>query len=561
MINLPLGKSDFAKIVKENQTFVDKSLFARDLIRDGAGVILITRPRRFGKTMAMSMLECFFGLDQEPTLFNNLQIAQDADFCSEHQNNYPVIFISFSTLKYKSFERSLDGLKLLASTLFDKYKFLLDGDLLSDLEKSTFNSLLLGTASLNQLESCLEELCKYLERKYQRPPILLIDEYDTPIQNAYLEGYYEQMMPLMRGILGQALKDNRYLKKALLTGISKVSQESLFSGLNNIRVYTMLDDRYAQYFGFTEAEVSKLIDITGNFVDLQQVKQWYNGYQIGETTIYNPWSIINCLDNNGQLRPYWINTADHSILEKLVSTSSIRVKYDLERLLEDHQTTVTLDYNLVFNNLFHDDSAFWTFLFYTGYLKVVSNKVTKIGNIEAVVNIPNYETESIYLKTIYNWFNGPQVRPLQDFCKILMSGNTELFAQEIENYLKQSGSYFDFHSKTPEQVYQALILGLVANYRDDYLVESNREVGFGRHDIAFIPRAKDGDCIILEFKTAQTPDELSDKANEALLQITQNHYHSLAARHRLPRTLAIGLAFCGKHVAAAGVYVNSNATH
>ena len=321
---LPIGISDFKKVATRDYLFIDKSLFIKEIIQDGADVILITRPRRFGKTLTMSMLYYFLQCQQllNQNIFENLAISQDKSFCEKHQNKYPVIFVSFKDIKLSSYQEAYKAIVVLMKNLYAEHDYLLEDDILRPHEKALFNEILNQKADTANLHEAIQQLSLYLAKKFGIGPIILIDEYDTPIQAAYLEGYYDQMIELMRNIFGPSLKDNDHLEKAVVTGITRVAQESLFSGVNNFAVYTILRGKYGQYFGFTESEVVLLIKATGSQVSLELVRDWYNGYKVGEYVVYNPWSIITCLDNEGKLEPYWLNTSSSDLIRRFIEKAN-----------------------------------------------------------------------------------------------------------------------------------------------------------------------------------------------------------------------------------------------
>ena len=551
-MKLPIGISDFAELVTENYNFADKSLFIKEIISDGAKVILITRPRRFGKTLNLSMLYHFLDCNQnhKNNLFENLTISEDKQFCTHHQNNYPVVFISFKDIKKTCIADAQNDIAELISKLYTQYIYLLDDNVLHEHEKNIFNRLLVKTAAKSDLTNAIKNLTEYLQRKYKRSPILLIDEYDTPIQEAYLKGYYLEMVEFMRSILGQALKDNTSLGKAIVTGITRISQESLFSGLNNIQAYGILQERYGQYFGFTEEEVNQFL-LEGRLEDHPSIKKWHNGYQIGKYVLYNPWSIISCLSNNGKLQPYWLNTSSNELITKLVSNSDIVVKQKFELLLQGQIIEQAISENLVFPDLEIDPEALWVLLLYTGYLKVLSSEFR--GNrLMAKIAIPNQEVSFVYDKIVERWFSlAISLESYDRFVQSLTNGDVEKFELYLATYIVQSGSYFDFNQNTPEQIFHVFILGLVVGLRDDYIISSNEESGLGRLDVAFIPKSKQKNGIILEFKIANTQEELVSKANQALIQIKEKQYFQSFKQHEIKNILAIGIAFCGKKVKVA----------
>jgi Predicted AAA-ATPase/PD-(D/E)XK nuclease superfamily len=547
-MKLPIGVSDFSKLIKEECQFVDKTLFIKEIIDDGAEVILITRPRRFGKTLNLSMLKYFFEIKEqhEQNLFANLLISQDAAFCNKHQHKYPVIFLSFKDIKKDNFLQAYAQICTLISNLYKEHRYLLKGDCLEEDEKDLFNNIIKKNAPQNEIENSLITLAKYLMKKFNQPAILLLDEYDTPIEEAYLKGYYAKMMGFMRGALGQTLKDNSYLKKAVVTGITRISQESLFSGVNNLSVYSLLREKYGQYFGFIEDEVKVLIKSCE--VSLEKIKEWYNGYKIGKYTLYNPWSILNCLDNNGKLAPYWLNTATNGLLYSLISKANIEVKDQLELLLQGQVIQQTLSENLVFKDIERKPEALWSLLLYTGYLQVLTSQMH--GNrIIATMAIPNKEVSFVYDQIVEAWFSEAiNLSSYDFFIKSLATGDLEKFKLYLASYIMQTGSYFDFNSNTQEQIFHIFVLGLVAGLRDKYIISSNKESGIGRYDVLFIPKDKQSVAMIMEFKTSSNIKGLKSKAQEAVKQIKEKKYPQELVPHTLTKALAIGLAFCGKHV-------------
>ncbi|RZI47626.1 AAA family ATPase, partial [Rickettsiales endosymbiont of Peranema trichophorum] len=352
-MKLPVGVSDFREIVREEYVFTDKTLLIKEVLEDGAKVILITRPRRFGKTLNLSMLYYFLDHSQpkDENLFEKLNIGQDRAFCEEHQHKYPVIFISFKDVKQSTYRGAYDNIVVLVREVYSSHRYLLQSDCLNEDEKARFVELLNERGRKSHIASAIKQLCIYIQRHCGKNPIILIDEYDTPIQEAYLHKYYEKMVELMRSMLGQALKDNSYLTKAVVTGITRISQESLFSGLNNIEVYSLLREDYGQYFGFTEDEVLKLLEETKQAVSLDAIKEWYNGYQIGKHILYNPWSIIKCLKNHGKLETYWVKTSGNELIEELLKEAKPEVRKEFEELLQGKVITQVLSENLVFPDI------------------------------------------------------------------------------------------------------------------------------------------------------------------------------------------------------------------
>jgi hypothetical protein len=354
------------------------------------------------------------------------------------------------------------------------------------------------------------------------------------------------MVTLMRGILGQALKDNQAIYKAVLTGITRISQESLFSGLNNIGVYSLLREKYGEYFGFSEEEVVKLIAATKQDISLSSIKEWYNGYQIGKHVLYNPWSIINCLDNDGKLQPYWLNTASNDLINKLLSKAKPAVKQQFEKLLQGNIIEQPLSENLVFIDVETKEEALWSLLLYAGYLNVLSTELVNFQLMAKIV-VPNKEVSFAYDKIVSEWFSEVvDFRSYLNFTKSLSNGDMIQFKHYLSNYIMQSGSYFDFNSNTHEQIFHIFILGLVVGMRDEYIINSNHESGLGRFDVIFLPKDKQKTGIVLEFKTSSTEELLLVKAEEALSQINTKEYVTIFKQHDIPSALAIGMSFCGK---------------
>ena len=549
-MKLPIGISDFKKVIKGEYQFTDKSLLVQEILNDSADVILITRPRRFGKTLNLSMLYYFFQQNniEEENLFKNLLISEDQEFCKKHQNQYPVIFLSFKDVKKSSYAAAYEDFVRLIRDLYSQHRYLLEDEVLYEDEKVVFITILNQQAVQRDIESAIKQLTVYITRKFKKAPIILIDEYDTPIQEAYLRGYYQEMMDLMRSVLGQALKDNSCLGRAVITGITRVSQESLFSGLNNLEVYSLLREEYGQYFGFTEEEVIKLIKDTKQKVLLSAIKEWYNGYQVGKHVLYNPWSIINCLKNSGKLQPYWLNTSSNALIIQLLSQAKPIIKQQFEALLQGEIIEQPLSENLIFQDIETEMEALWSLLLYAGYLKVLSSQL-KGSRLIAKIAIPNKEVGFIYDKIVEQWFSRAiSIESYDNFIQSIAEGNMDKFKMYITSYIMQTGSYFDFNSNTSEQIFHVFILGLVVGLRDRYNIHSNKESGLGRFDVICVPKDKEERAILLEFKVSDTAELLIEKAKEALLQIKEKQYIELLKQQEIKSVLAIGLAFYGKQM-------------
>lgn len=551
---LPIGVSDFEKLTTLDYCFVDKTLFIKEIIQDGADVILITRPRRFGKTLSMSMLyyflQCQRTLNQR--LFENLAISQDKSFCEKHQNKCPVIFVSFKEIKQSSYEQAYAAIAKLMSDLYEQHMYLFDEGHLREHAEIYFKSILNKCAVQTDLEGAIQKLSYYLQEKFGAKPVILIDEYDTPIQQAYLKDYYEPMIELMRNIFGSSLKDNTCMNKAVITGITRVAQESLFSGVNNFEAYSVLKSKYGQYFGFTEPEVSSLVEQTSSSIGLDVVREWYNGYKIGPNLIYNPWSILMCLKNNGEVGAHWLNTSSNDLLKRLIEQANGSIQDQFDALLQGQVIEKQLMENLVFSDLGQKAEAIWSLLLYAGYLTVQSTHL-KGFRLMAQVSVPNKEVMFIYDEIVTGWFRkGSNFKAYDKFISSLVEDRMTDFKTQLEEYLLQSGSYFDFHKHTPEQVFHSFMLGLVVGLKENYIIQSNQESGLGRFDVVFIPKNdKIQNGILLEFKVSDDVKLLSDKAQEALQQIKDQKYFTILKSHGVKFVLAIGMAFCGKQVELA----------
>ncbi len=559
--NLPVGVSHFGKLIRGNYTFVDKSLLIREFIDDGSEVNLITRPRRFGKTLNLSMLHHFFAaaVYRQPTsgLFDGLAISNDAASMT-HQGQYPVIFFTFKDIKESQFDDAAAKLADALKDLFEQFPELTGSDALSVTQKMDIQAILERRASLSQLSSAFKRLSEFLYLHYRKNVLLLIDEYDTPIHAAYVNGYYEEMIKLMRGLLGGGLKDNPHLHKAVVTGILRVAKESLFSGVNNLSMRTVLDQRYGCHFGFTEQEVAGLFTDNGGGRAAQvpePVKTWYNGYRFGETTIYNPWSIVSYLNEEQTCRPYWVNTSDNALLKQLMARADGRFKQQMEQLIQEQSVEQLIDPNIVFADLDKSTMALWSLLLFSGYLTSADHHYDIQGRAECRLSIPNLEVLGLYQRHIEEWFSDSMgVEEYGDFLRCLITGELDEFEQRLKEYLEESASYFDTSGRHPEKFYHGMVLGLIAGLKETHFIYSNRESGYGRYDIAIIPRGgsrKGLPGILMEFKRAKSSNHLDKQAESALAQIDRLWYQAELEQHKTDRIIKIGLAFAGKRVAMA----------
>ncbi len=561
-MKLPIGESDFRTIIDKKFNFVDKTLFIKDIIEDSAKVILITRPRRFGKTLNLSMLQYFFAKDINfiPTqgLFEGLKISQESVY-EKYQGQYPVVSLSFKDVKEDNFESAYEKIYSLLVDLYDEFSYLQESVSLSETQKNFYARILKREASQVDLEDSLKKLTRFLFLHHRQLPIVLIDEYDTPIHAGYLNGFYDKVIKFFRSFFGAGLKDNTLLYKAVLTGILRVSRESLFSGVNHLDVFSVLSPRYSSYFGFTETEVTDLL-IQAKMEDkLLQVKDWYNGYHIGEATLYNPWSIINFIQKKGVFDLYWVNTSDNDLIKNLISASSLPFKEAFEGLFQGKSFERRLDENIVFSSFEkRNETAVWSLFLMTGYLTALSHEKTERGTFGTLA-IPNKEVKALFRIIIEEWFSRDYGLDWYDqFLGALLTGNIEKFSSELKKIMEHTVSVHDT-SRSPEAFYHGLMIGLTASLHasPSYEIRSNRESGEGRYDYAIISKEAQKLSILMEFKQVKEPegktlseskmmDLLKQTAETALDQISQKAYCAEIEQRGLTSVLKIGLAFSGK---------------
>jgi len=560
---LPVGYDNFKALIKSKLTFVDKSLFIKEILDDNsAQAAVITRPRRFGKTLNLSMLHYFLANKEcagEDTshLFNNLNISKiDNGAYLKHQGQSPSIFISFKDAKGKTFDAVVANLKNHIKEVFLDHQYLRSSEKLSQEEKDLLDGYFDNEKHIvSDLQSSIRFLCRLLYRHHGANTWLFIDEYDTPIQAGYLHNYYDEIVELMRGMLGAALKTNAYLERSIVTGILRIAKESLFSGLNNLSVYSILHKKYNQHFGFTEPEVVNLLQEAGLGGSEADVKQWYNGYNFGGTTIYNPWSIAKYINENGILRTYWINTSDNELIKDLLIKSSLDFKKQFELLLQDKTIPKYIDENVVFGSLKSDTQSTWSLLVMSGYLKVVTITTNELGDLIYECAIPNKEVRDLYCEIIKYWLCDDRgIELYQSFLMHLLVGNIDKFAECLGQLLMRVVSVHDV-ARSPEMFYHGLWLGLLAGLDPKrYEYNSNKESGLGRYDITIIPRDISRPAIILELKSITTPNLteealnilLNREAQAALKQINQKQYTAEAKQRGFTKIIKLGIAFCGK---------------
>ena len=549
---IAIGVSNFRKVLSEGYFYVDKSLFIKDIIEDGSEIILLPRPRRFGKTLNMSMLRYFFekSAQDNRALFEDLAISQDLD-CMARQGQYPVIYLSFKELKNDNWEDCLNSFKFMIWQEYERHSYLSDDDLLNEENRAYYKAISNRSASLIDYQMALNKLSKYLYEYHKQKVIILIDEYDVPIQQAYLKQYYDPLVSFVRNFMTAALKDNDYLEKAVLTGVMRVARESLFSGLNNLSVYTILNKSYSKYFGFLETEVEELLNYYGIESQLEEVRSWYNGYIFGNTVVYNPWSVLQYTRNWKEgLQPYWVNTSDNEIVHRLISRGGPILKMELEDLLQGTALVKTINQNISMGEVEKNDQNVWSFLLFSGYLKSIGQDIID-GELVCSLAIPNREVQTIYRDIVKSWFNDSvHADFLKTMLKSLIRGQIEVFASHFREYVQSSFSYFDTGGKVPEKIYHAFVLGLLVGLRPNYEIKSNREGGYGRYDVMVIPLDISQAGIIIEFKSVEQDavKDLEQIAQLALEQIEAKGYQQELFDRGIYKIIKLGIVFRGKEV-------------
>ena len=554
---ISIGIQGFSDLREQDCFFVDKTNFIKEWWENRDVVTLITRPRRFGKTLNMSMLDCFFSnkYANRADLFEGLSIWQDETY-RKLQGTYPVIFLSFAAVKAGNLEGAKTQIKQEIARLYEENRYLLEGNVLSDNERKIYNSTTIQMDD-TMAQNALKTLSVWMERYYGKKVIILLDEYDTPMQEAYVQGYWDEFTSFVRSLFNASFKTNPYLERAIMTGITRVSKESIFSDLNNLRVVTTTSNLYADCFGFTEEEGFAALDEYGMSDKKDEVKQWYDGFTFGEhRDIYNPWSITNYLDEH-RLYPYWASTSSNGLVSRLIRTASADVKEKMEDLLRGQAITVNFDEQIVYNQLDDNEEAIWSLLLASGYLKVQNIDYRGI-TLEPwyTLDITNIETLSMFMTMFRGWFKNKDAN-YNDFVKALLKGSLKEMNIYMNDVALATFSSFDTGKKPseksqPERFYHGFVLGLLVELRDRYQIRSNRESGYGRYDVMLTPVTEVDDAIVIEFKVHEPDEEksLQDTVRTALDQIKEKNYDAELLLQGIPadRIRHYGFAFEGKKV-------------
>ena len=559
--HISIGNQGFDSIREENSFYIDKTYFIKEWWESRSCVTLVTRPRRFGKTLNMSMLNCFFSMKYagRSDLFDGLSVWQDEKYRGL-QGTYPTIFVSFAEVKQSNCADAIRQIKKVIAEAYQPYEFLAKSDKLSELHRAQFRKVSPEMDDVTA-QNALKDLSNYLSIYYERKTVILLDEYDTPMQEAYINGYWDELVAFLRSFYNLTFKTNPYMERSLMTGITRVSKESIFSDLNNLDVVTATSREYAACFGFTEDEVFGALDAFCMSDKKPLVKQWYDGFSFGsQKDIYNPWSITNFL-MQGELRPYWTATSSNALINKLIQQASGDLKAKMELLMQGQSIVVNFDEQVVFSQLDYDENAVWSLLVASGYLKV--NEVEYRGITRDPwyhLSITNLETIGMFSNMFRGWFQNSSVY-YNEFVRALLQNNLNGMNEYMNEVTLHTFSNFDVGKHPsgraePERFYHGFVLGLLVELRDSYIIRFNRESGYGRYDVILIPNDKKSGAYVLEFKVQDLGREktLEDTAQSALNQIEQKCYDAELQDMGIPKAhiTHYGFAFAGKSVLIAG---------
>lgn len=549
---LPIGVSDYRNAVT-NYYYVDKTLMIRDLLDERPMVSLFTRPRRFGKTLNMDMLRTFFEKSEEDTsvYFRDKAIWKQGAKYRELQGKYPVIFATFKDVKCKTWADTLEKLAEIIGNEYARHRELLTSDKCIDVDKACFCRIMERGASETELASSFQTLTRMLDMHHKVAPIIIIDEYDTPIQQGHMKGFYEQIVSFMRNLFSGGLKDNSHLSFGFLTGILRVAKESIFSGLNNLAVYSVMDDSFSEYFGFTHEEVKQIATYYGASEKYEELCEWYDGYRFGDSSIFNPWSIINYFQRKCRLQAYWVSTSSNDVVGEILADATEELYEKLNSLLQGKTVLTYIDTGVAYPQIKNNISSVYSFLLVTGYLKMVKAEPSLGDGFLCEVALPNKEIAYVYKKEILD--NLTVIIPQSTAISVqeaLYTGNALELQKRLETLLLQSASY---HDTAGELLFQGLMLGLTAIMDNRYYVTSNRESGEGRYDLQLEPKDNNLPGILIELKAAKnaSANELKELAQTALEQIESQKYDAEMKAHGVQSIIKYGVAFSGKHVEIA----------
>ena len=566
-LKLPVGIDNFEKIRKSGFYYIDKTRLIEQLLQNWGEVNLFTRPRRFGKTLNMSMFKSFFEIGTDKSIFDGLYISQNTALCNEYMGKYPVVFISFKDVNGLTFDRAYDALVQIIGEIANGFSFLMNSDKLSKNEKEQYQGIIQikdGKYHMSDgvVISSLKVLSQLLTKHYGKNTIFIIDEYDVPLDKAFQHGYYDEMVELIRGILGKVLKTNDYLQFAILTGCLRISKESIFTGINNFKVLSILDARFDEQFGFSDDEVKNLLADYGLASHFEEAKEWYDGYHFGNVDVYCPWDVINYVDNlvaNPTARPqtYWINSSGNSLVRRLINIADSTTKDEVERLIAGESIEKVVHLELTYNEIDKNIDNIWSVLFTTGYLtKVGEVKLPDSENYALKLVIPNKEVTEVFILQIQEWFKSVVAND-NDTMKLLsraiLDKDEKQIARQLNIVMSRMISILD--TKAPdamkENFYHGLLLGLLRGSNPDWLIKSNRESGDGFSDILIMPEDPDAG-IVIEVKYAKEMKELDAACEAAITQIKDKRYDETLRDEGRCDILAYGIAFCRKRCRVVG---------
>ena len=540
---VPVGIEDFKELIQEGYYYIDKTLLIDEMLMNKSKVTLFTRPRRFGKTLNMSMIKYFFDVknkEENKKLFENLKIY-NSEYMSE-QGKYPVIFISLKDLKADTWEECLNRLKLFIFDLYVEFEYIREK--MNEWDKRKFEKVLYEKEDADYIMS-LKFLTDSLYKYYGEKVIILIDEYDAPIINAFDKGYYNEAINFFQTFYSSALKTNNSLKYGVLTGITRIIKEGIFSGLNNLKVDTILNKKYSEYFGLLESEVIEMLDYFGMKYKIEEVKEWYNGYLFGESEVYNPWSIVNYIDN-GEIKAYWANVSGNTLLENMLDHAGESVYDDLKRFTDGESIEKYISDGTTIKSLLSNDDEIWQLLLYSGYLTKAKNQEKESDSNIYNLKIPNKEIRKYFGNMFLNRFFGTEVKT-NILIKALENGDIKKFEKTLGEIMINMLSHFDL-DKEMEKIYQVFMIGLVGFLMGKYEIISNDESGYGRYDLAMIPIKSNEKAYLIEFKISKTKKGMEERAQKALKQIDEKKYDTKLKARGIKNILKIGVAFYGKEV-------------
>ena len=550
---LPIGVSDYQDACK-NYYYVDKTLLIKEFLDERPKVSLFTRPRRFGKTLNMDMIRTFFEKTTEDTsvYFRDKKIWSCGDFYRVHQGKYPVVFLSFKDVKYPSWEETYQTLQKLIAQEFRRHDELASSSALSDYEKEEYSRLATEAADEVGYQMSLRTLTLLLHKHHDTAPIVIIDEYDTPIQQGHVNGFYDTVIGFMRNLFSGGLKDNPNLSYGFLTGILRVAKESIFSGLNNLKINSILDERYSEYFGFTSDEVREMAEYYGASEKYQEICDWYDGYRFGNTDIFNPWSVIGYFNNNCRAKAFWQSTGSNDIIREVLASATPDIMERLETLMKGESFVTHIDTGVIYPQIQNDPSSVYSFLLVAGYLKAMSCDQAYGEDYMCEVALPNKEISFVYSKEILSQLEYIIPRSLAiEIQEAIYKVDIPALQRALEKYLMQTISFYDSNA---EDFYHGMVLGFCAMLNNNYRITSNREASEGRYDVQLLPLRKQLPGILIELKAGKDLSEaqLEDLSKVALQQINDRAYSVELQAMKVPSVVKMGLAFSGKHARISG---------